>query len=521
VAQDFARYKAVTPESVRAVVAANLRKNARVVVETTPGQKNLAAEVATPEMPTVVVKGDALNVDEAWRSLRPKSAKSSSMVLPSAKRFVQKNGLTILYAPKPGLPLVSASLALRVGQLANPVAKPGIASFTAAMLREGTATRTSQQLADQVANLGVQWSIGASNEDTRISMDSLKANFANGLALVADIALNPAFDPAEIERLKASRLGSLAQQRSSPGSVAAVVSNQALFGEVHPLGYSSLGDEESIKTTDASDLRKFWKTHYRPDQAALVVAGDVDEKELLKLAMRLFGQWKKPGSASRPTQALAAKTTAARVVIVDKPGSPQTALSVVSMGPLASNPKSTSVELMNAGLGGLFTSRINSQLREVKGYSYGVFSNYSMGREVGQFGIRGSVRTEVTGAALVDLFKEVDGMRAAPMQSDELNRVRNAQLLALPGLFDTNSAVAETYAIEWARGLPVDSIVKRPGKYAGVTAKSAFDAAKTFVNPEALIVVAVGDKSKILPQLEALGRKPLEVRDGSGKVVAP
>jgi zinc protease len=427
----------------------------------------------------------------------------------------------VLHVPKAGLPLVSASLIVRAGQSANPLDKAGLASFAAAMLQEGTTTRTSQQLADQIANLGVQLSASAGSEESRINVSGLKSNFAKGLELVADMALNPAFSSAEVDRLKGSRIGALAQQRSSPASVAGVVSNLALFGDLHPLGYSSLGNEESIKATDSSALKQFWQTHYRPDQAALVVAGDIDEKELRPLVQSLFGKWEKPAKDSTPTQLIAAKTTMAKVVVIDKPGSPQTAISVVSLGPLANNPEAASLKVMNNALGGLFTSRINTQLREVKGYTYGVYSGYSMGREIGQFGIRGSVRTDVTGAALVDMLKEIDGMRAEPMGDEELSRVRNAQLLALPGQFDTNRAVADSYANDWSRGLPPDSIVKLPGKYASVSSKSAFDAAKAFVDPNALVVVAVGDKAKLLPQLEALGRKPLEVRDSSGKLVAP
>jgi zinc protease len=521
VGKDLARYRAVTPESVSTVVATYLRKSARVVVETTPGEKKLPAEVATPPVPTEIVKGEALNDDEAWRASRPGSTKASPLTLPAAKRFTLANGLTVLHVPKKGLPLVSASLIVRAGQSANPSGTPGLASFTAAMLQEGTTTRTSQQLADEIASLGVQLRASAGSEETRIHVSGLKAKFKQGLTLVADMALHPAFDAAEVERLKGSRRGALAQQRSSPASVAGVVSNLALFGDEHPLGHSALGNEASIKATDSAALKQFWQNHYRPDQTALVVAGDIDEKELRPLVQSLFGKWKKPVADLKLSKAIAAKTTTAKVVVVDKPGSPQTALSVVSMGPLANHPESASLKVMNNALGGLFTSRINTQLREVKGYTYGVYSGYSMGRETGQFGIRGSVRTDITGAALVDLFKEIDGMRAEPMGEEELSRVRNAQLLALPGLFDTNLAVADSYANDWSRGMSPDSIVKLPGKYAAVTARSAFDAAKTFVDPKALIVVAVGDKAKLLPQLEALGRMPLEVRDSSGKLVAP
>ena len=519
IGKDLARYRAVTPQSVSATVAAQLRKNARVVVQTTPGAQQLGAEVATPPMPTEVVKGEALNAEEAWRKERPAGTQAAALKLPVGKRFTLPNGLTVIHVPKPGLPLVSASLSVHAGQLANPLNQPGLASFTAAMLQEGTTTRSSQQLADQIADLGAFLGTGASAEEAHINVSSLKANFAKSLTLLADVARNPAFATSEVERLKASRLGALAQQRSQAAAVAAIVGNRALYGDAHPLGFAALGTEASIQATDSAALAGFWKDHYRPDQAALVVAGDVTEAELRKLAADLFGGWTRPKGAHAKAAIPVANTTTARVVLVDKPGAPQTALNVLSMGPRASNPQAQAVEIMNAAMGGLFTSRINTQLREVKGYTYGIYSRYSMGQAIGQFGIRGSVRTDVTGAALSDMFKEIDGMRAKPMDAEETNRARNAQLLALPGLFDTNRVVVESYANDWAHGLPIDSIAKLPAKLAAVTPASAFNATKTFVDANGLIVVAVGDKAKILPQLESFGRKPLEERDAAGKLL--
>jgi zinc protease len=215
----------------------------------------------------------------------------------------------------------------------------------------------------------------------------------------------------------------------------------------------------------------------------------------------------------------AARPVAARTVIIDKPGAPQTALAVVGVGPRAGAPDAASIQVMNAGLGGLFTSRINSQLREIKGYTYGVYSRFSMGRERGGFEIMGSVRTDVTGAALVDMWKEIEGMRNAPMGGAELSRVRNAQLLSLPGQFDTNLAVVAGYAGNWVNGQPLSVITELPTKLGAVTAASALKAAKNHIDPASLIVVAVGDKSKIAPQLDALGHKPIELRDAEGELL--
>ncbi|WP_343636786.1 pitrilysin family protein [Roseateles sp.] len=518
IGKDLARYQAVTPDQVRDVVATYLKKDARVVVQATPGEQKLAPEVPTPPMPQKAAKGEreSMNADVAWRKTQPKAGKAKPLSLPDGHRTVLANGLTLIHIPNPGLPLVSATLVVRAGQTANPPQQPGLSSFTAGMLQQGTQTRTAQQIADEAAALGATISSGAGRDEARIEASSLKRNFAQTLALMADVALHPAFDATEIARMQNQRLAALQQQREQPPAVAAIVSNRVIYGEGHPLAQASIGDEASVKATDAAALRQFWSTRYRPDEAALVVAGDISAEELKSLAERLFGGWERPKTAAPAVDATPPKPVTARVVLVDKPNAPQTALSVVAPGPKAGTPDAEDIKVMNAAMGGLFTSRINTQLREVKGYTYGIYSGYTMNRDSGLFGIRGSVRTDVTGPALVDMFKEIDGMRAKPMGAAELNRVRNAQLLALPGLFDTNRVVASSYASEWAVGMPADSITSLPRKYGAVTAASAYKATRTYVDPAAMIVVAVGDKDKVLPQLEAVGRKPLEIRDPQG-----
>lgn len=527
IGQDLARYRAVTPASISATVAAQLGKQARVVVQASPGPKVLAPEVPTPALADAAAapgKSEAMNVDVAWRAKQPAAGKAPALSLPEGRRFSLANGLTVIHVPKPGLPLVSAALVVRAGQAANTADRPGLASFTAAMLQEGSKTRSAQQIADQIADLGVVMSSAAGREDARIELSGLKANFAPALGLLADVALHPLFAPAEVERQRGSRLAALAQQREQAAAVATVVANRLVYGEGHPLAAPALGDEAALKAIDSAALQAFWQAHYRPDQAALVVAGDIGEAELRKLAETLFGAWPRPAQAVA-TQAERAipplQPGAARLVLVDKPGAPQTALAVVAPGPRANAADAASIKVMNAALGGLFTSRINTQLREVKGYTYGIYSAYAMGRDSGQFGIRGSVRTDVTGPALVDMFKEIEGMRAKPMEAAELGRVRNAQLLSLPGLFDTNRVVVNSYASDWAWGLPADHIVKAPARFAAVTAASAFQAAQQHVDPAALIVVAVGDKAKLLPQLEAFGRQPFEQRDAQGALLKP
>ncbi|MCF8206834.1 MAG: insulinase family protein [Methylotenera sp.] len=520
VGRDLARYAATTPAAVSATVARWLAKDRRVVVQAVPGEPVLPPEVPTPPLPTQAAKGEreAINAAEPWRNKPPAAGPAKPLTLPAAQSFTLPNGLTVIHSPKPGLPLVSASLVLRAGQAANPADRPGLATFTAAMLAEGTTTRSAQQLAESLAALGASLHANAGAETAQVDFSGLKATAREGFALMADVVQNPAFADAEVERKRAQLLAALAQTREQPDQLASVVADRVYFGDGHPLAPSSLGDEASVKAIGSAALRQFWQGRYRPERAALVVAGDLTEAELRALVEPLFGPWRASGDAAPEQPLPPARPVAARTVLVDKPGAPQTALAIVGPGPAAGVPQAASIKVMNAGFGGLFTSRLNTQLREVKGYTYGVFSGYGMGRERGQFSIRGSVRTDVTGAALVDLGKQIQGMRTQPMGAAELQRVRNAQLLSLPGLFDTNAAVVAGYAGNWSAGQPLNAITELPARYAAVTSASALQAARDFLDPARLIVVAVGDKAKVLPQLKAIGR-PAQLRDAEGALV--
>ncbi|MCY4746201.1 pitrilysin family protein [Pelomonas sp. UHG3] len=518
-AQDLARYDALTPAAISAATAQWLQRERRVVIHALPGEKLLPPEVPTPPMPTRAAKGEreSLNGPEPWRLKPPAAAAAKPLALPAAQSFTLPNGLTVIHAPKPGLPLVSASLVLRAGQAANPADKPGLAGFVAAMLPEGTATRSAQQIAEGLAGLGATLTAQAGAEEARLAFSGRKAAAREGLALLAELALSPAFADADIERIRAQRLAALAQVREQPDLLAEVVGQRAVYGEGHPLAENALGTVASLRALDAAALRAFWQAHYRPERAALVVAGDLSEAELRALVQPLFGAWQGQGEAPALVPLPPARPTAARTLVVDQPGAPQTALAIVAPGPTAATPDAAPLKLMNAALGGLFTSRINHQLREVKGYTYGIYSGYTLGRERGEFGIHGSVRTDATGQAVAEIWRQVTGMRTRPMGAAELTRVRNAQLLSLPGLFDTNGAVVAGYAGNWAVGRPLSAITALPAQYAAITAADALKAARQHLNPSQLIVVAVGDRAKVLPQLRKLGRQ-VELRDAEGQL---
>jgi zinc protease len=519
--RDIARYRAIKPGDLTRLVKAQLGKSSRVVVEGRPGPQQLAPEVPTPPPPGEAGQSEreSVNADEAWRAHRPKAGASRPLLLPAGRSYRLPSGLTVVHVANPGVPVVSATLVVKAGTDTNPADRPGLAGFTAAMLQEGTTGRSALQLANDIAALGASFDVRASNDDSRIQVSSLKSSFPAVLDILADVLLNPAFDQQEIERQKKSRLARLMQQRENPGATAGVVAAASLFGPDHPLGRSPLGTEAAIQATTRADLERFWRSHYRPSEAALVVVGDVSFEELRPLVETRLRGWKsdlevagKGGSLPRPAP------TAARLVLVDKPGAAQTALQVVSFAPRAADPEVPALSVMNAILGGNFTSRINHTLREVKGYSYGIYSSFAHGRDLGAFAIRGSVRTDVTGPAVADLFAEIEGVRGKPVPAAELRDARNSQLLSLPGLFDTNGVIAGSLAAAWSRGQGLDYYVGLPRKLARVDAATAHKLARKHVLPDQLVVVAVGDKAKIAPQLEKL-RKPVEVRDVDGNLV--
>ncbi|TFW25458.1 insulinase family protein [Massilia arenosa] len=515
--KDLARYRAVTAADVQQAVRQYLRKDARVVVEAVPGKKDLGAEVPTPAPSKAKPQpGKALNADEKWRYAPPKAGPAPSFTLPKGQSFTLPNGLTVIHHYNPALPLVSAELVLKAGSEANPVAKPGLAGYTAQLLEEGTVSRNALQIADEVAQLGAQLDTGSSPDEAQIGVVALKANFGKALDIVADLAQHPAFPDAEVERQRASRLGELAQLRDIPGAVAGTVSAAVLYGPQHPYGYPEIGTEASIKATARAELLDFWKRYYVPNNAALVVSGDIQQDELKALVQERFGAWARADVPA--TQAGAIKPADAKVYLVDKPGSPQTYLRLATQGPARNTPDYPALQVMNAAFGGLFTSRLNTNLREVKGYSYGIYSRFLYRRGPGSFVVAGSVRTDVTGPALDEAFKEANGMRAKPLGAKELAYAKNSQILSLPGLFETNQAIGGSLANTWVYGLPLDYYSTLPQQFGGVTAGQVQDAAKRYLDPARLVVIGVGDKKVIQPQIDKLKLGPVQERDADGQV---
>ena len=334
--------------------------------------------------------------------------------------------------------------------------------------------------------------------------------------MLADVVRHPAFPVAEVERQRASRLGELMQQRDEPEVVAALAGAGALYGPRHPYGYGQLGTEPAIRAVTREDVQAFWRRHYVPGNAALVVSGDIARGELKALAEARFLGWK--GDEAPLVKPGAPAPTRARVVLVDQPGAGQTALRLTTLGAERKTALYPALEVMNAAFGGLFTSRINQNLREDKGYTYGVYSGFRYDRTPGPFVIAGSVRANVTGASVAELLREAQAMVDKPLGQDELLGARNAELLSLPNRFETNSDIGASLAETFVFDLPLDYYSALPARLAAVTAADVQAAARRYLDPRHLVVVAVGERKRILPQLEKLKLGPVEVRDSEGQL---
>ncbi len=391
---------------------------------------------------------------------------------------------------------------------------PGLANFTAAMLDEGTKTHNALQIADEVARLGASLATGSTMDLIQISVTSLAAQFPRTLDLVADVTLNPTFPQEEVERQRASRLANLLAQKSNPSQIASRVMAAALYGPAHPYGYVDLGTEASNKALTRDAMVDFWKQHIVPGNAALVVVGAISRKQLEALTAKAFAGW--TGKAAPGNTLPAARGTSAKLVIVDMPGAAQTQVRVASIGVPRSTPDFEALEVMNALLGGLFTSRINLNLREDKGYTYGAFSTFVFRQDAGPFYVGAGVRTDATAPSVTEIYNEIKKMKDVEVTLDELTLGKDSLVRSMPGRFETTAQTVDSFATLFVYNLGLDYYSKYIERVGTLDAAGVHAAARKHLVPERMLVVAVGDRQKIEADLMKLNLGAMEVRDTEG-----
>ena len=520
--KDIAATEAVTVASAKAAAQKYFTKEAAVVVYCIPGKKVLNDVPRSPENTDADVKivnpyTAEFETAQNWRKTPPVAGPASTFRLPTPKTFALKNGVKVYLVEEKALPVLSASLVTRAGSESNPVGKGGLATLTAQLMGESTTKRDLTTLAEDQERIGTRIGVGASMDGATASMTVLTNHTMEGMDLLSDVVLHPAFKEEELDRIRKQRLVGLSQEGDSVSAMAQRVGPMLIYGD-QPYGASPTGTTDSVKGLTHADVATFYANHYGPADSALVLVGDVTEPEAKKLAERYFGGWTGKASPGLPIPpAPAAQAT--RVVIVDKPGAPQTALIVYGLGLPITTPDLQAIQIMNYTLGGSFGSRINMNLREEHGYTYGANSAYSFYRGGGPFIAGGLVRTDITGLAAKELLYEIKRFPTTPPTEAELKMAKDSRIQSLPGQFETTAATAGALGSLFLYDRPLDYYANLPAKYLAVTAADVARVAKDDVHPDQLIIVAVGDRAKIEPGLKEQKLGAIEIRDGQGNLV--
>lgn len=524
--KDVARYQHVTVASIRKLADDQLLDTKRVVVTVVNGKK------VTDDVPRSPADTDAnvkienpypatFETAQDWRKNAPAAGPLPTLHLPVPKVFALQNGMQVYLVEDHSLPVLSANVVTLAGGDANPAQKPGLASFTARMLTEGTRDRSSTEIANAVDHLGAQLRSTANVDVASTSMDSLSNVTDADLQLLSELAEEPTFAPEEIERVRKQQLTGILEEADQPTRTAIRVGYKALFGD-SPYAYPSIGTTDAVKSITRDDLSHFWQQHYGPKNAALVLTGDLTEQEARAAAEKYFGPWRPAADYKGSVTSVPAPTAPSRrVILVDKPGAPQTVLLAMGLGAPRSTPDYASLGIMNDVLGGLFSSRINMNLREKHGYTYGAFSQFGFNRYGGSLYAGSSVRTDVTAPAAKELEAELNRITREPPTATELKLAQESEARSIPGQFETARGTSGLIWDLYVYHLADTYYSTLPERFAAVTPEQVKDAAQRYVHPDQMFILAVGDRSKIEPGLKDLNLGPIEYRDVSGNLIEP
>ena len=521
--KDVAMTEAVTMAGAKAAAVKYFNKDAAVVVYCLPGKKVLDDVPRSPADTDANVKitnpyTPDFETSQEWRKNKPAAGPPPVLHLPVPAEFKLENGLTVLLVENHALPVLTAELVSRAGSENNDAGKSGLATLTASIMSDATESRNLEKLASDQEKVGTNVVAQAGMDSSALYMSLLTSHVDAGMDLLADIAQHPAFNAEDVERDRKRRLVQIAQETDNVTSMALRVGPKLIFGD-QPYGLTTGGTAESIKSLTSGDIVSFYKNHYGPKDSVLVLAGDVTRDDAEKLANRYFGKWAANTEPSAEIPAAPAPQPT-HVVIVDKPGAPQTALYAFGLGVAESSPDSPTLDVMNYTLGGSFASRINMNLREVHGYTYGARSAFTQYREGGQFYSGSLVRTDVTAPAAKEMMAEIRNFPQKPSTADELAAAKEALVRALPGKFETTTAVAGAINSIFIYNRPLDYYAKLPEKYQAVSDSDIAASAKKYIHPDQLVIVTAGDRAKIEPGLKEAGLGPVEVRDIGANPVA-
>lgn len=454
------------------------------------------------------------------RSKPPALAATPELKLPAIQKRALSNGLAVWVVEAHEVPLVQVTLLIKAGSGDDPAGKFGVASLTAAMLDEGAGSRSALELADELEFLGADLGTGSSFDASAVRLNVPVSRLRAALPLMADVAMRPTFPEAELGRLRQERLTALLQARDDAAQVAPMAFARLLFGPSHRYGTGAAGTGATLKSFTTADLRAFHSAMFQPGNASIIVAGDVTADAALPQLEMHFGSWRsQAGAASRTPVPNAPQPPRGEIVIVDMPGAAQSQIRIGWVGVPRSTPDYFTLQVLNTVLGGSFTSRLNQNLREEHGYSYGASSRFDMRLAAGPFQAGAGVQTDKTSESVREFFNELNRI-GKPIGEDELTKAKNYVGLSFPGEFETIGDLSAQLEQQIVYGLPDTYYAQYVKNIQSVTSAAAQKAAATYIQPTRFLVLVVGDRKIIEPGIRALNLGPvraLSVQEALGE----
>jgi zinc protease len=436
---------------------------------------------------------------ETFRSQAPAPLLPRPIAIPAPREIVLPNGLTLVVVEDSRLPLVSYRVAFRVGGAFDPPSLPGLTDLLAGLLPEGTQSRTSREIADEVARMGASLSAGATSDYTIVAASALSQFSRTILDLIAEIVLEPSFPEHEVQLAKQNTKESLRQQRAQPSFLASEMVSRVMFGD-HP--YSIVAPTpESIDRSSRDEFVKFHRAKLVPNNAVFIIVGDVRYDEIAKQVESLFSTWERGDElvAKFPKQPLRTRRTA---YVVDRRGSAQSNIIIANTGITRKDPDYFPILLMHTVLGGTASSRLFMNLREDKGYTYGAYTNLDARRTAGSFRSTAEVRTQVTGDSLKEFFYELDRIRSVPVSEKEIADAKSYLTGVFPIRLETQEGLTDQLVQIKMLSLPDNYLHTYRDRVQAVTVDEILRVAQKYVKPDEAALVVVGDGASIVDQIK-------------------
>jgi predicted Zn-dependent peptidase len=475
----------------------------------------VSVAAAAPATPKAEIKAQT-----KFKRQMPEVGQLAELDFPDVEHAILSNGVKVHYARRTAVPTARIALSFDAGNAADPADARGTQALVLGLLDEGTATRSSVEIAEEQERLGANISASATIDRTNVTLSALTPNLAPSLDLLADLVQNPAFAQPEVERVKAQQLTAISQELKDPNGIATRTLPELLYGREHPYATSGSGDPAAVARLGREDLLAFKERWIRPDNMEIFAVADVPLAELLPMLEQRFGTWR-AGAAPKGAKSFAATIPSARsrVVLIDRPGSPQSVIYGGVVTPFKGTEDLVDVISANDILGGNFLSRMNMDLRETKGWSYGVRGTIQRGVEAVPFIISAPVQADRTGDSLAALMLNVRDFLGSKGVSDaELSRTISNNVRSLPGSFETSAAVLNGMQTNALYGRPDNYYEMLADIYRSQTRERLDAAARRAINPANFVWVVVGEAAKVQPQLAKLGL-PVEVRAAEPEAV--